>query len=205
MKAMLALLLPPLLASAFARAAEPPMPAAADVAAAVAEAIDGRPVCEWLPWVTFGKDGSAVMASDDPFLRQPHAQDKIDALVKLGFARSSRIEESDGPKLKVELTAAGREHLRSLQVGAWELCYAKRKLERIEVYTPPVEREGYRIVRVVYAWRPSEVQAWSAELFALGALGRDGRAPAEDRRDSIVLIWTNRGWKDQAWFGNPIK
>jgi DNA-binding PadR family transcriptional regulator len=207
MKAVLAVLSSPLLAFAFAsvRAAEPPMPAEADVAAAVAEAIDGQPVCEWLPWVTFGSAGSAVMASDDAFLRQPRAQDKIDALVKLGFARSSRIEESDGPKLKVELTAAGREHLRSRQPGAWELCYAKRTVERIEVYTPPVERDGYWIVRVVYAWRSSPIEPWSRELFALGALGSDGRAADGERRDWIVLVSTNRGWKDQAWFGNPIK
>ncbi len=207
MKAVLAVLSSPLLAFAFAsvRAAEPPMPAEADVAAAVAEAVDGQPVCEWLDWVTFGREGTAVLASDDVFLRQPRARDKIDVLVKLGFARSSRIEESDGPKLKVELTAAGREHLRSRQPGAWELCYAKRTVERIEAYTPPVERDGYWIVRVVYAWRPSEVQAWTAELFALGPLGHNAKGVADTRRDGIVLVSTNRGWKDQAWFGNPIK
>lgn len=205
MKTAPLVLLSTLLAFAHARAAEPPMPAEAAIAAAVAEAIDGQPVCEWLDWVTFGLDGSAVLASDDAFLRRPRARDKIDALVKLGFARSSRIEESDGPKLKVELTAAGREHLRSLQVGAWELCYAKRKLERIEVYTPPVEREGYWIVRAVYTWRPSPIEPWSRELFALGALGSDGKAVDGERRDGIVLVSTNRGWKDQAWFGNPIK
>lgn len=205
MKTIQLVLLSTLFAFAHARAAEVPMPAEADVAAAVADAIDGQPVCEWLDWVTFGKEGSAVLASDDVFLRQPRAQDKIDALVKLGFARTGRIEESDGPKLKVELTAAGREHLRSRQAGTWELCYAKRKLVRIEAYTPPVERDGYWIVRVVYAWRPNEVQAWTADLFANGALGREGRTVTDERRDWIVLVSTNRGWRDQAWFGNPIK
>lgn len=191
-------------AAGSAHAAEPPMPVEADVAAAVAEAIDGRPVCEWLTWIPLGREGVAVMASDNTFLREPGAQAKIDALVKLGFAESGRFAESDGPKLKVELTAAGREHIRSNGTGSWQICYAKRTFDRVEVYTPPVEREGYWIVRVVYTWRPDQAQAWSTALFAAGALGRDGRI-TDERRDGIVLVSTNRGWKDQSWFGNPIK
>ncbi len=204
MKTLPLVLLSTLFAFAHARAADVPMPAEADVAAAVAEAIDGRPVCDWLGWVPVDREGVAVMASDNAHLRQPGTQAKIDALVKLGFARSSRFEENEGPKLKFELTPAGREHIRSSATGAWHICYAKRKLDRVEAYTPPVEREGYWIVRVVYTWRPAEVQDWSDSLFAVGALDGDDKA-ADGHRDRIVLVSTNRGWKDQAWFGNPIK
>ncbi|HUD43866.1 MAG TPA: hypothetical protein VMR06_17915 [Dokdonella sp.] len=201
---MLALLLPPLLASAFARAAEPPMPAEADVAAAVAAAIDGRPVCETTVWLPLDEDGKASLASDHFVRRRPGTDARIDALAKIGLVTSATIEESDGPKRVIELTARGREYIRRESI-AWRLCYAKRKLDRIEVYTPPVEREGYWIVRAVYTWRPSQIEPWSRELFALGALGSDGRAVDGERRDWIVLVSTNRGWKDQAWFGNPIK
>lgn len=204
MKTVSIALLTSLLVPASVQAAEVPMPAEADVAAAVAEAIDGRPVCDWLGWIPVDREGVAVMASDDAYLRRPGTQAKIDALVKLGFARSSRFEESDGPKLKFELTTAGREHIRSNGTGSWHICYAKRKLDRVEVYTPPVEREGFWIVRVVYKWRPNEAQAWASELFAVGALDEVDKA-TDGRRDWIVLVSTNRGWKDQAWFGNPIK
>lgn len=186
------------------RAAEVPMPDETEVARAVGEQIDGTDVCvapKHLPG--FDEDGHAVLANTQAY-SGPDTRRQIDTLVRLKYATTGEQPNTNGtPWQTLTLTEAGRE------VFGWNvgrpgrLCYAKRKLHDIALYTPPVERGGFWIVRVVYHWVAVEPTAWSKPLLEAGLLDRDAGTIAAPRRASAALVLTQRGWKDESWFGYP--
>lgn len=192
------------LSAGFAQAAEVPMPGEAEVARAVGEQIDGTDLCvapNGLPG--FGEDGHAVLANTQAY-SGPDTRRRIDTLVRLKYATTGEQPNASGtPWPTLTLTEAGREVFGWKAGRPGRLCYAKRKLHDIALYTPPVERDGFWIVRVVYHWVAVEPAAWSKPLLEAGLLDRDAGTIAAPRRASAALVLTQRGWKDESWFGYP--
>jgi len=203
--AMLCVLCGGMFSTASRAAADVPMPTEAEVAAAVAEEIAGMNVCSsYLPFA-FGSNNGIALLQDRNWRESDPIKAAIAAFVHEKLATQGTQPDANGNQVPtLQLTAAGKQAFDPTW-GRGVLCFAKRKLVDVVMYTPPAMQDTYVVVNVVYRWKPDAVAPWAAPLARAQALGGISAADlAADKRETMVLIYTNQGWKAQTWFGSPI-
>jgi len=195
-----------LLLSTLARAAvDVGMPTSTEIATAVSEEIADRKVCSQYMTFDFRSDNGIALLRDKSWRGSDRAKKAIAAFVHEKLATQGTQNDQNGnPVPTLQLTAAGKQAFDG-GFGRGSLCFAKRKLVDIVMYTPPAAQDTYLVVNVVYRWTPTDVAPWTAPLARAEALGGVSEADlTATRRDTMVLVFTNHGWKAQGWFGNPI-
>lgn len=162
---------------------------------------DAHPVCITLPLSLPTEIGP------DP-LEPTHRQ--LEALAKAGLLATSTTQKPEptfsGPGKLVAYTtysvsATGKVVFRTGDEdfpGGTGLCFAKRKITKIESFTEPADLIGQKVSRVTYDYTLMDVAPWTEDA-GIAAAFPEIKAilakPANQQTDGMIL--TSTGWKQE--------
>jgi hypothetical protein len=145
---------------------------------------DAHPICTAIP-LTFPipVDGLGAVTT----------KRQMEPLVKVGLVTT----DSSG----YSLTLAGEKVIHKSAdkfLGGTHVCFAKRKVVKIETFTAPADAMGRKISSVTYDYALKDVEAWAtdpkmAEVFP--QIGSTLAKPGD--RVTDILVLTTDGWKHE--------
>lgn len=150
-----------------------------------------------------------VTMGEVPIVREVRSsidQKEIDAAVAAGllsvepFRAVPRFGKTPVDYRRYTPTDAGRDAIRkdSRGLGSVDICFARREIESIEIFTEPGDMAGIHLSRVTYRYRLTDIAPWTdnaAINAALPAIGRTLAQPTAEATDTLML--TNKGWQHQ--------
>jgi len=162
---------------------------------------DAHPVCVAIPLnlpVELRSDGDAARKR------------QLEPLVAAGLVSVATIQKNEPAAsghgratdyLRYAPTAAGERVVRkgaNSFLGGTDICFARRKVVKIESFTEPAEAAGVRVSRVTYDYALKDVEPWAKRPDIAGAFPRIGAVldkPGNQATD--VLVQTDSGWKHE--------
>jgi len=161
---------------------------------------DLHPVCAAIP-LTFPVD---LRGGGDAARKR-----QLEPLVAAGLVAVTTIEKNESAApgqgqapdhLRYALTATGERVVRkgaNSFLGGTDLCFARRKVVRIESFTEPAAA-GERVSRVTYDYELKDVEPWATGPDIAGAFPQIAALLAKPGNQAAdVLVQTENGWKHE--------
>jgi hypothetical protein len=136
---------------------------------------------------------------------------QLEALAQVGIVSKTSFEKPEqtfsGPGKPVSYTRysvapAGDSVLRKGSdkfLGGSDLCFAKRKITKIESFTEPADLMGRRVSQVTYDYELIDVAPWANDPAIKKAFPAIGSALAsQSAQQSEGMILTSSGWKQEG-------
>ena len=162
---------------------------------------DAHPVCAAIP-LTFPVE----LRSDGDAARKR----QLEPLVAAGLISVATIQKNEPAAsgqahavdyLRYAPTAAGEKVVRegaNSFLGGTDICFARRKVVKVESFTEPAEAAGVKISRVTYDYELRDVEPWAIGPEIAGAFPQIAALLAKPGdRATDVLVRTNDGWKHE--------
>ena len=162
---------------------------------------DVHPVCAAIP-LTFPVE----LRSDGDAARRR----QLEPLVTAGLISVATIQKNEPAAsgqaravdyLRYAPTAAGEKVVRkgaNSFLGGTDICFARRKVVKVESFTEPAEAAGVKVSRVTYDYELKDVESWATRPDIAVAFPRIGAVLAKPGdRATDVLVQTNEGWKHE--------
>jgi len=162
---------------------------------------DSHPVCVAIP-LTFPVE----LRSDGDAARKQQLQ----PLVAAGLIAVTTIQKNESAasgqgqatdNLRYAPTAAGEKVLRKGAdsfLGGTDICFARRKVVKIESFTEPADAAGVKVSRVTYDYELKDVEPWATETDIAGAFPKIADLLAKPGNQATdVLVRTDNGWKHE--------
>lgn len=161
---------------------------------------DAHPICAAIPLtfpVEFRSDGDAARKR------------QLEPLVATGLISVATIQKNEPALgqaravdyLRYAPTAAGEKVVRkgaNSFLGGTDICFARRKVVKIESFTEPAEAAGVKVSRVIYDYEMKDVELWAKGPDIAAAFPQIGTVLAKPSgRATDVLVQTNEGWKHE--------
>jgi hypothetical protein len=162
---------------------------------------DLHPVCAAIP-LTF----PAELRSDGDAARKR----QLEPLVTAGLISVATIQKNELPAsgqgqavdyLRYTPSAAGEKVVRkgaNSFLGGTDICFARRKVVKIDSFTEPADAAGVKMSQVTYDYELKDVESWATgpEIAAgLPQIGAVLTKPGNQATD--VLVQTDKGWKHE--------
>jgi len=162
---------------------------------------DAHPVCAAIP-LTFPVE----LRSDGDVARKR----QLELLVTAGLISVATIQKNEPAAsgqaravdyLRYAPTAAGKKAVRkgaNSFLGGTDICFARRKVVKIESFTEPAEAMGLKVSRVTYDYELKDVEPWAKGADIAVAFPRIGALLAKPgSKATDVLVQTDEGWKHE--------
>lgn len=162
---------------------------------------DAHPVCAAIP-LTFPVE----LRSDGDAARKR----QLEPLVSAGLISVATMQETEpaasGQAHAVEYlryapTAASENFVRkgaNSFLGGTDICFARRKVVKVESFTEPAEAAGVKVSRVTYDYELKDVEQWAKGADIAVAFPQIGALLAKPGdRATDVLVQTDEGWKHE--------
>lgn len=162
---------------------------------------DSHPVCAAIP-LTFPVD----LRSDGDAAKKR----KLEPLVAVGLIAVATIQKNESAAsgqgqatdyIRYAPTATGEKVVRKGAdsfLGGTDICFARRKVVKIESFTAPADAAGVKVSRVTYDYELKDVEPWATGLDIAGALPQIATLLAKPRNQATdVLVQTDKGWKHE--------
>lgn len=161
---------------------------------------DAHPVCAAIP-LTFPVE----LRSDGDAARKR----QLEPLVTAGLISVATIQKNEPALgqaravdyLRYAPTAAGEKFVRkgaNSFLGGTDICFARRRVVKIESFTEPAEAAGVKVSRVTYDYELKDVEAWAIGPEIAGAFPQIAALLAKPGdRATDVLFRTGDGWKHE--------
>lgn len=162
---------------------------------------DSHPVCAAIP-LTFPVD----LRSDGDAARKQ----QLEPLVAAGLIAVTTIQKNESAasgqgqatdNLRYAPTAAGEKVLRKGAdsfLGGTDICFARRKVVKIESFTEPADAAGVKVSRVTYDYELKDVEPWATGPDIAGAFPKIAALLAKPGNQATdVLVRTDNGWKHE--------
>ncbi len=118
---------------------------------------------------------------------------QMEPLVSAGLVKADTSSYS--------LTPAGEKVIRKGAdkfLGGTDVCFAKRKVVKIETVTAPADAMGRKISSVTYDYALKDVEPWATDPKMADAFPQIGNALAKlGDRVTDILVLTSDGWKHE--------
>ncbi|MDX3966792.1 MAG: hypothetical protein QHD01_09355 [Bradyrhizobium sp.] len=163
---------------------------------------DSHPVCAAIP-LTFPVD----LRSDGDAARKR----QLEPLVAAGLIAGTTIQKNEPAAsgqeqatdyLRYAPTAAGEKVVRKGAdsfLGGTDICFARRKVVKIESFTEPADAAGEKVSRVTYAYELKDVEPWATGPDIAGAFPQIATLLAKPGNQATdVLVQTDNGWKHEC-------
>jgi len=157
---------------------------------------DAHPVCVMLP-VTF-----PVELSPSPM---ESMRPQLDALAKAGLLSTTTAQKPEPGKLagytSYSVSPTGKAVFRTDDEdfpGGTGLCFAKRKITKVESFTDPADLTGQKVSRVTYDYTLVDVAPWATDVgieTAFPEIKVILAKPENQQTDGMIL--TSTGWKQE--------
>ncbi len=160
---------------------------------------DAHPVCTSISFklpIEFRSDSDAAR------------KQQLEPLVRAGLISVETIQKNDSAApgqaraadyLRYAPTAGGEKVIRkgaNSFLGGTDICFARRKVVKIESFTEPVETMGMMVSRVTYEYEMSNVEAWAKGADIAVAFPQiETMLAKSDHQATDVLVQTKQGWK----------
>jgi hypothetical protein len=162
---------------------------------------DSHPVCAAIP-LTFPVD----LRSDGDAARKR----QLEPLVAAGLIAVTTIQKNEPAAsgqgqatdyLRYAPTAAGEKVVRKGAdsfLGGTDICFARRKVMKIESFTEPADAAGVKVSRVTYDYELKDVEPWATGPDIAGAFPQIATLLAKPGNQATdVLVQTDDGWKHE--------
>jgi len=162
---------------------------------------DTHPVCAAIP-LTFPVE---LRGDGDAARRR-----QLEPLVTAGLISVATIQKNEPAALgqahtaeflRYTPTAAGEKAVRKGAnnfLGGTDICFAWRKVVKIESFTAPAEAAGVKVSRVTYDYELKDVEPWAKGADIAVAFPQIGALLAKPSdRATDVLVRTDDGWKHE--------
>jgi hypothetical protein len=162
---------------------------------------DSHPVCAAIP-LTFPVD----LRSDGDTARKR----QLEPLVAAGLIAVTTIQKNEPAAsgqgqatdyLHYAPTAAGEKVVRKGAdsfLGGTDICFARRKVVKIESFTEPADAAGVKVSRVTYDYELKDVEPWATGPDFAGAFPQIAALLAKPGNQATdVLVQTDNGWKHE--------
>ncbi|MDP2620693.1 MAG: hypothetical protein Q8P46_11060 [Hyphomicrobiales bacterium] len=162
---------------------------------------DSHPVCAAIP-LTFPVD----LRSDGDAARKR----QLEPLVAAGLIAVTTIQKNEPAAsgqgqatdyLRCAPTAAGEKVVRKGAdsfLGGTDICFARRKVVKIESFTEPADAAGVKVSRVTYDYELKDVEPWAKGADIAVAFPRIGALLAKPSgRATDVLVQTDESWRHE--------
>jgi hypothetical protein len=162
---------------------------------------DSHPVCAAIP-LTFPVD----LRSDGDAARKR----QLEPLVAAGLIAVATIQKSEPAAsgqgqatdyLRYAPTTAGEKVVRKGAdsfLGGTDICFARRKVVKIESFTEPADAAGVKVSRVTYDYELKDVEPWATGPEIAGAFPQIAALLAKPGNQATdVLVQTDSGWKHE--------
>lgn len=162
---------------------------------------DAHPVCAAIP-LTFPVE----LRSDGDAARKR----QLEPLVTAGLISVATIQKNEPAAsgqaravdyLRYAPTAAGEKAVRkgaNSFLGGTDICFARRKVVKVESFTEPVEAAGVKVSRVTYDYELKDVESWAKGADIAVAFPQIGALLAKPGdRATDVLVRTDDAWKHE--------
>lgn len=162
---------------------------------------DTHPVCAAIP-LTFPVE----LRSDGDAARRR----QLEPLVTAGLISVATIQKNEPAAsgqaravdyLRYAPTATGEKVVRkgaNSFLGGTDICFARRKVVKIESFTEPAEAAGVKVSRVTYDYELKDVESWAKGTDIAAAFPQIRTVLAKPSgRATDVLVQTNEGWKHE--------
>lgn len=162
---------------------------------------DSHPVCAAIP-LTFPVD----LRSDGDAARKRQLEPLVaaDLIAVTTIQKSEPAASGQGQAtdyLRYAPTAAGEKVVRkgaSSFLGGTDICFARRKVVKIESFTEPAAAAGVRVSRVTYDYGLKDVEPWATGPDIAGAFPQVAALLAKPGNQATdVLVQTDNGWKHE--------
>ncbi len=162
---------------------------------------DSHPVCAAIP-LTFPVD----LRSDGDAARKR----QLEPLVAAGLIAVVTIQKNEPAAsgqgqatdyLRYAPTTAGEKVVRKGAdsfLGGTDICFARRKVVKIEFFTEPADAAGVKVSRVTYDYELKDVEPWATRPDIAGAFPQIATLLAKPSNQATdVLVQTDSGWKHE--------
>lgn len=162
---------------------------------------DAHPICAAIP-LTFPVE----LRSDGDAARKR----QLEPLVAAGLISVATIQKNEPAAsgqgraagyLRYAPTAAGEKAVRkgaNSFLGGTDICFARRKVVKIESFTEPAEAAGVKVSRVTYDYELKDVEPWATGPDIAAAFPQIATLLAKPGNQATdVLVQTNDGWKHE--------
>ena len=162
---------------------------------------DAHPVCAAIP-LTFPVE----LRSDGDAARKR----QLEPLVAAGLIAVTTIQKNEPAAsgqgqatdyLHYAPTAAGEKVVRKGAdsfLGGTDICFARRKVVKIESFTEPADAAGVKVSRVTYDYELKDVEPWATGPDIAGAFPKIAALLAKPGNQATdVLVRTDNGWKHE--------
>lgn len=162
---------------------------------------DAHPVCAVIP-LTFPVE----LRSDGDAARRRQLEPLVMAgLISVATIQKNELAASGQARavdyLRYAPTAAGEKVVRkgaNSFLGGTDICFARRKVVKIESFTEPAEAAGVKDSRVTYDYELKDVESWAKGTDIAAAFPQIGTVLAKPTaRATDILVQTNEGWKHE--------
>lgn len=83
-------------------------------------------------------------------------------------------------------------------LGSTDICFARRKVVKIESFAEPAEEMGLKVSRVTFEYELRDVEPWATGTEFAAAFAQIGALLAKPSdRATDVLVQTDEGWKHE--------
>ena len=160
---------------------------------------DSHPVCAAIP-LTLPVD----LRSDGDAARKR----QLEPLVSAGLIAVTTIQKNESAAsgqrqaadyLRYAPTAVGEKVVRKGAdsfLGGTDICFARRKLVKIESFTEPADAAGVKVSRVTYSYELKDVEPWATGSDIAGSFPQIATLLAKPGNQATdVLVQTDIGWK----------
>lgn len=162
---------------------------------------DSHPVCAAIP-LTFPVD----LRTDGDAARKR----QLEPLVAAGLIAATTIQKNEPAAsgqgqatgyLRYAPTTAGEKVVRKGAdsfLGGTDICFARRKVVKIESFTEPADAAEVKVSRVTYSYELKDVEPWATGSDIAGVFPQIAALLAKpDNQATDVLVQTGNGWKHE--------
>ena len=162
---------------------------------------DSHPVCAAIP-LTFPVD----LRSDGDAARKRQLEPLVaaDLIAVTTIQKNQPAASGQGQAtdyLRYAPTAAGEKVVRKGAdgfLGGTDICFARRKVVKIESFTETADAAGVKVSRVTYDYELKDVESWAAGPDIAGAFPQIAALLAKPGNQATdVLVQTDSGWKHE--------
>lgn len=162
---------------------------------------DAHPVCASISFklpIEFRSDSDAAR------------KQRLEPLVRAGLISVETIQKNESATpgqeraadyLRYAPTSEGKKVIRkgaNSFLGGTDICFAHRKVVKIESFAEPVEVMGIMVSRVTYEYEMSNVEAWAKTPEIAAAFPQiETMLAKSDHQAADVLVQTKQGWKHE--------
>lgn len=162
---------------------------------------DAHPICAAIP-LTFPVE----LRSDGDAARKR----QLEPLVAAGLISVATVQKNEPAAsgqaravdyLRYAPTTAGEKVVRkgaNSFLGGTDICFARRRVVKVESFTEPAEAAGVKVSRVTYDYELKDVEPWATGPDIAAAFPQIAALLAKPGNQATdVLVQTNNGWKHE--------